>query len=179
MTHHCSLHWLRIRSFFAPVNSLPDQLDPAIERAAFHRVVRGHRPRGSNASSRKPAVVKVIATDKRLLDRSSASAGEILVEGVTADVVGVALHSESPIRTLAHDLSYFVEHFFGFGTQNVAAEVEIDVVDFRSSVLLQFLRESTGTSFGAAPTSRTTASPCRIICCVPINLDDLVATSRF
>src|SRR3982750_1173687 len=73
------------------------QLHAAIARTAFGRFVRIDRTRLAVARCREPIRLEAIAGDQRHFYCGGPAFGEIQIEGVTRDAVGMAIDGELPV----------------------------------------------------------------------------------
>ena len=75
------------------------------------------------------------------LYRCCAPLRKIAIVFVAADGVGVSFYAQFPVRMLRHYFRNFIENGSCLGSKDIAAEIEVEVVDLRTSILLQLLRK--------------------------------------
>src|SRR5713226_7436628 len=103
--------------------AVDDEFDAAVALAAFGRVVGGDRLRLAEAVSGNGRRRYALFGEK-VANGIGATFGELLIEVVAADAVGVALDLERETGMRENDAGNFGELFAGAGLERVAAGVE-------------------------------------------------------
>src|SRR6266478_2962793 len=103
--------------------AVDDEFDAAIALAAFWRVIGGDRLRLAETVS-SDGRRRYALLGEKVANGIGATLGELLIEIVAADAVGVAFDLESEAGMREDDAGNFGEFFAGTGLEGVAAGIE-------------------------------------------------------
>src|SRR5260370_11938819 len=106
--------------------TVDDELDAPVALAACGGLVGGDRLRFAEAVGRDGRRRYALFGEK-IADGVGAALGELLIEFVAADAIGVALDLEQEAGMREDNAGNFGEFFAGAGLESVAAGVENDV----------------------------------------------------
>src|SRR5665213_405302 len=102
------------------------ELHAPVARTPFDGGIRLARPRGAEAGGAESRGRDVIARGQRIAHGLCAMRRERLVRRVAADVVGVSLDRERPVRVLRQQLAHFGERGLRCRVERRAVEREVD-----------------------------------------------------